>query len=69
MTFSGKPYFMENPDWYSYNPSLNKYVLTGNAPSEAVRDYNDFYSSLDSGAGEPAIEGQEADIKKSLGVI
>lgn len=41
------PKFMENNDWYYYDYSSGKYVLTANAPKEAIESYDEFYKKRD----------------------
>ncbi|MDE7361742.1 MAG: hypothetical protein K2N38_07395 [Oscillospiraceae bacterium] len=56
---TGLPYFMKNPDWYRTSGDEPGYVLTENAPPEAVKSYNEFYESnilVDENGDERLIE-------------
>lgn len=41
-----EPYFMKNKDWYTYDADKEQYVLTENAPVEAVESYKKFLKDL-----------------------
>ena len=41
-----KPYFMTNQLWYKYDDDLGQYILTDEAPQEAIDSYNEFYKLL-----------------------
>jgi hypothetical protein len=41
-----QPYFMTNALWYDYDDELGQYVLTDQAPQEAIDSYNEFYALL-----------------------
>lgn len=41
------PYFMENEEWYEYDYSKRKYVLTDKAPQKAKESYKEFYKELE----------------------
>lgn len=38
----GKPFFMRNNNWYYFDDTQNKFVLTNNAPYEAIQSYKEF---------------------------
>lgn len=44
--FQDMPYFMENEDWYMFDSSAQKYVLTEKATKKAKESYNAFYKAL-----------------------
>lgn len=49
------PLFMENEDWFYYDPDMTDnrgYKLTDKAPKEAVESYNEFYAMLESDLGQ-----------------
>ena len=37
-----RPYFMNNPDWYTYGPDGIGCYLTDKATAEAIESYNKF---------------------------
>lgn len=40
------PFFLTNSDWYTDNPDVESergYILTDEAPQEAIDSYNEFY--------------------------
>mgnify|MGYP006970858663 FL=1 len=39
----GKPYFLENKEWYYHDDKINKFFLTDKAPEEARKSYEEFY--------------------------
>lgn len=41
------PYFMENEEWYEFDFSQRKYVLTDKAPEEAKESYKKYYDVLE----------------------
>jgi hypothetical protein len=41
-----KPYFMLSDLWYDYDDELGIYILTDDAPQEAIDSYNEFYQVL-----------------------
>lgn len=43
------PYFMENEEWYEFDFSRRKYILTDKAPAEAKESYDRYYSELRKG--------------------
>lgn len=43
-----EPYFMTNESWYRFDEDKFKYVLTDEAPDEAVKSYKEFYELLES---------------------
>ncbi len=43
MTNTKEPYFMTNPEWYTFDEEQFKYVLTEKAPKKAVESYKTFY--------------------------
>jgi len=43
-----KPYFMTNESWYRFDEDKFKYVLTDEAPDEAIKSYKEFYELLES---------------------
>jgi hypothetical protein len=44
MTEKTLPYFMSNPAWYVLDEETGRYRLTPNAPVEALKSFEDFYS-------------------------
>ena len=45
----GRPYFLENPEWYVEKVGKNgmvKYELTDKAPKKAVESYKEFYKTI-----------------------
>ena len=40
---SGKPYFMENEEWYYFDEKDFKYKLTDKATKKAIESYNEWY--------------------------
>lgn len=40
-----KPYFLTSPDWYTFDISQGKYILTDAAPQEAKASYIAFYAN------------------------
>ena len=40
---SGKPYFMENEEWYYFDEKDFKYKLTDKATNKAIESYNEWY--------------------------
>ncbi len=50
--FIDMPYFMENDEWYFFDPKKKKYVLTEKATSKAKESYREFYKAMDSEKGE-----------------
>ena len=42
-----KPYFMENEEWYYFDPEEWCYKLTDKAPTEAVESYKEFYKDTE----------------------
>jgi hypothetical protein len=46
MTTLDEPYFMTNSVWYVYSFEKEIYILTDQAPQEAIDSYNNFYKSL-----------------------
>lgn len=47
-----EPYFMNNEEWYYYDYSKKKYMLTKKAPKKAKDSYKEFYSQVYGGRGE-----------------
>ena len=47
MLMEGKPYFMNNKEWYYYNIKEGKYKLTDKAPKKAIENYKEFYKRID----------------------
>ena len=45
MTTLHEPYFMTNSVWYVYSFEKEIYILTDQAPQEAIDSYNNFYKS------------------------
>lgn len=43
-----EPFFMKNPEWYTFNEEKCKLELTEQAPQEAIDSYIKFYAFLDS---------------------
>jgi hypothetical protein len=43
-----QPYFLIDPLWYDYDDELDIYILTDEAPQEAIDSYNEFYDLLNS---------------------
>lgn len=41
-----KPYFMKNKNWFFFDYKKFKFVLTNDAPPEAVDSYNKFYEAM-----------------------
>lgn len=39
-----KPYFMENEEWYYFDPVEFIYKLTEKATPEAIKSYKEYYS-------------------------
>ena len=46
--FVDEPYFMTNPDWFTFEIKSKRYVLTEDAPKKARASYKQFYEDLDS---------------------
>lgn len=46
--FVDEPYFMTNPDWFTFDIKSKRYVLAEDAPKEARASYKQFYEDLDS---------------------
>ena len=46
--FVDEPYFMTNPDWFTFDIKSKRYVLTEDAPKEARASYKQFYEDLNS---------------------
>ena len=42
-----QPYFMNNSSWYYFDENDWKYILTDDAPEEAKKSYDEFYSQLE----------------------
>ncbi len=40
------PYFMENAEWYEFDFTQRKYILTDKAPQNARDSYNQYYQEL-----------------------
>lgn len=40
------PYFMNNKEWYKFDPVKWKYVLTDKAPKKAIDSYNEYYHNV-----------------------
>ena len=43
----GRPYFMENEEWYYYDEEEEIFKLTDKAPKKAIESYNKFYEEDD----------------------
>jgi len=43
-----QPYFLTNKLWYNFDEVKWRYVLTDEAPQEAIDSYNEFYRLLES---------------------
>ena len=43
-----EPYFMTNDDWFTISVEEGRYVLTEQAPPEAVESYRIFYKEINS---------------------
>lgn len=43
------PYFMTNKDWYYYDEEESIFKLTNNATQEAIKSYEEYYSTQDDG--------------------
>ncbi len=41
------PYFMENDEWYYFDSTQRKYLLTEKAPQKAQESYTHFYRQAD----------------------
>ena len=41
------PYFMENEEWFRFDASVKKYILTSDAPPKAKESYEAFYKALE----------------------
>ena len=41
-----KPYFMINKEWYYFDVSKMRYVLTDKAPQKAKESYEKFYKNI-----------------------
>lgn len=39
-----EPYFLKNEEWYYFDEENFKYMLTEEAPPEAIASYKEFYS-------------------------
>ena len=48
MLFRKLPYFMSNKKWYRFDEEKYRYVLTEDAPPEAIESYKKFYEMLES---------------------
>lgn len=46
--FVDEPYFMTNPDWFTFDIKSKRYVLTEDAPKKARASYKQFYEDLNS---------------------
>ena len=57
------PYFMENKEWYTYDDESEKFVLTENAPVEAVESYKqylkDYEKSVDNSINRISEDDEE----------
>ena len=42
-----EPYFMKNPEWFYFDETQFKYVLTDKATEKAKKSYEDYYENLD----------------------
>jgi len=42
-----RPYFLSNEEWYYYDKEEFCYKLTNKATKEAIKSYEEFYSSSD----------------------
>lgn len=40
------PYFMTDKTWYEYDFDNHKFILTSNAPEEAVESYQEYMEAL-----------------------
>lgn len=40
----GRPYFLENEEWYYHDDKKNRFYLTDKAPEEARKSYEEFYA-------------------------
>lgn len=47
MTVGNEPYFLKNPDWYTFDEGECRYYLTDDAPPEAVKSYKEFYDLIE----------------------
>ena len=63
MTVNGKPYFMENEEWYTFDEINFKYVLTDKAPQEAVDSYNEFYKGIETQFDEDFDESSDLGVR------
>lgn len=41
-----QPYFLFETTWYDYDDELGIYILTDEAPQDAIDSYNEFYKLL-----------------------
>lgn len=41
-----RPYFLTNPEWYTFDEEKFKYILTEKAPPEAIESYKEFYAEV-----------------------
>ena len=42
-----EPFFLSNEEWYDYDITTLKYVLTDKATKEARESYNEFYELIE----------------------
>lgn len=47
MSYSNRPFFMTNKEWYYFDDDEGIIKLTDKAPPEAVASYNEFYKETD----------------------
>lgn len=47
MNDTGRPYFMNDEDWYYYDEEEEIYKLTDEAPLMAIISYEEFYAEDD----------------------
>jgi hypothetical protein len=43
------PYFMENEEWFYFDPKKQRFVLTENATEKARKSYREYYEELERG--------------------
>lgn len=48
-----EPFFLSNEEWYDYDITTLKYVLTDKATKEARDSYNEFYELIESERNKP----------------
>lgn len=50
-----RPYFLNNPEWYTFNAEEWRYELTDKAPAKARESYAEFYNNTATINGEEFI--------------